>query len=217
MQIQQAKDLTTEKVTCLIYAPPGMGKTTLLGELEGRTLILDIDKGTSVLKGKENIDVIRVSEDLHEMKEVLDFLKAKNEYQNLALDSLSEMERAMLAYYGRIGNNNGVPDQGSYQRVDFKIIDWCRRFRELPCNLFLTAWESYKDMVASSGEKYLQAYPMIRDKNMNTLCGLCDIVGQIVVKDDERIVKLKSTAGGIAKDRIFKRDFCKFGEILGGN
>ena len=214
MQILKAKELSMDKITCLIYAPPGMGKTTLLGMLPGKTLILDIDNGTSVLSGNENVDIVRVSEDLREMKEVYDYLQNKCEYQNIALDSLSELERAMLAYYGRIGNNNGVPDQGSYQRVDFKIIDWCRRFRELPCNVFFTAWEIYKEIIALSGEKYLQAKPMLREKNIDNLCGLCDIVGQIVSKEDERFIRLKGTTGAVAKDRIFKRDFCTFKEFM---
>ena len=49
MQILKATDLTEGKLTALIYGTPGMGKTTLLGTLPGRTLIIDVDKGTSVL------------------------------------------------------------------------------------------------------------------------------------------------------------------------
>lgn len=49
-----AAELEREKVTAFIYAPPGMGKTTLLGSLPGKTLIIDVDRGTSgfARKGK---------------------------------------------------------------------------------------------------------------------------------------------------------------------
>ena len=216
MKILKAKDLHEEKVTAMIYGTPGMGKTTLLGMLPGKTLIIDVDRGTSVLKGSDNIDIIRLSEDLKELPEIFKELQSKCDYKNVCIDSLSELERGMLAYYGRIGNNNGVPDQGSYQRVDFKIVDWCRQFRSLPCNFFLTAWEKQSEIIAVTGEKYTQARPMLRDKNTDNLCGLCDLVGRIVVdtKNNERYVVLEGSATTIAKDRINKRKYCKFDEVL---
>ncbi|MBR0221108.1 MAG: AAA family ATPase [Synergistaceae bacterium] len=216
MQILKAKDLTQDKITALFYAPPGLGKTTLLGTLKGKTLIIDVDRGTSVLTGSENVDIIRLSEDFSELPEILKELQAKCDYNNVCIDSLSELERGMLAYFGRIGKNNGVPDMQSYQRVDFKIVDWCRQFRSLPCNMIFTAWEKQAEVIAVTGEKYTQARPQLRDKNIDNVCGLCDIVGQILVspKDGERYVKLEGDQNTVAKDRIKKRKFMKFGEEL---
>ena len=218
MQILKATDLTEGKLTALIYGTPGMGKTTLLGTLPGRTLIIDVDKGTSVLRGNESVDIVRLSEDLHEIPEILKELHGKCEYDNVCIDSLSEFERGMLAYYGRLGNNNGVPDQGSYLRVDYKLVDCCRQFRALPCNVFFTAWEMQKEITSVTGEKYSQARPLLREKNTDNICGLCDLVGQVVMnpKDGERYVRLESSMAVIAKDRIHKRKYCKFDEILSG-
>ncbi len=216
MQILKAKDLKQEKITALFYAPPGLGKTTLLGMLKGKTLIIDVDRGTSVLGGNESVDIIRLSENFSELPEILKELQAKCPYDNVCIDSLSELERGMLAYFGRMGKNDGVPDMGSYQRVDFKIVDWCRQFRALPCNVIFTAWEKQSEVVAITGEKYTQARPMLRDKNIDNVCGLCDIVGQIVVspKDGERYIRLEANQNVVAKDRIKKRQFLKFGEEL---
>ena len=214
MQILKAESLTTDKITALIYAPPGMGKTTLLGGLPGKTLIIDIDRGTSVLSGNPNVDIVRLSDDLHEMNEILSELKSKCEYQNVALDSLSELQQGMLAYLGRIGKNNGVPDMQAYGRVDIRIIDWCRQFRALPCNVFFTAWEIQKEIVLPSGEKTLQARPLIRDKIVDNICGLCDLVGQIVMSDNERYILLEGSTNVVAKDRLFKRKYCKFEEVI---
>ena len=214
MQILKAESLTADKITALIYAPPGMGKTTLLGGLPGKTLIIDIDRGTSVLSGNPNVDIVRLSDDLHEMNEILSELKSKCEYQNVALDSLSELQQGMLAYLGRIGKNNGVPDMQAYGRVDIRIIDWCRQFRALPCNVFFTAWEIQKEIVLPSGEKTLQARPLIRDKIVDNICGLCDLVGQIVMSDNERYILLECSTNVVAKDRLFKRKYCKFEEVI---
>ena len=216
MEILKASKLEENKLTALIYGIPGMGKTTLLGMLPGRTLIVDVDKGTSVLRGNEHVDIVRLSEDLQEIPEILKELQAKCEYSNVCIDSLSEFERGMLAYYGRMGNNNGVPDQGSYLRVDYKLVDCCRQFRALPCNVFFTAWEMQKEITAETGDKYTQARPLLRDKNVDNICGLCDLVGQIVEnpKDKNRYIRLEGGTGAIAKDRILKRKYCKFEEVL---
>ena len=86
----------------------------------------------------------------------------------------------------------------------------------MPCNVFFTAWEEQEEIIATTGEKFTQARPLIRDKIVDNICGLCDIVGQIVTsaKDGERYVRLEGSNNAVAKDRIYKRQFCKFEELI---
>ena len=216
MQILKPKDLTSDKATCLIYGIPGMGKTTLLGMLPGKTLIVDIDKGTRVLSECENVDIVRISEDLHEIPEILNELRTKCPYQNVAIDSLSELERSLLTFYGRQGSNKGVPGIQDYGRANYKIMDLCRQFISLPCNVFFTAWEEQDEIIASTGEKFSQARPLIRDKIVANICGLCDIVGQVLIsqKDGKRYIRLEGSNEAFAKDRIYKRQYCGFEELI---
>ena len=56
---------------------------------------------------------------------------------------------------------------------------------------------------------------MLRDKNTDNVCGLCDLVGRIVAnKEGERFLMLEGNMNAIAKDRLFKRKFCKFEEVI---
>ena len=215
MQILKAKDLKEEKVTALFYGPPGIGKTSALGALPGKTLIIDVDRGTSVLKGSENVDIVRLTEDLSGLPEILKELSAKCTYDNVCIDSLSELERGMLAFFGRMGKNDGVPQLQDYGRVNYKLVDYCRQYRALDANIIFTAWEDRREIVAPTGEKYTQCCPLLRDKVVDNVCGLCDIVGQIVTgKDGERFIRLEGSQGVVAKDRLKKRKFMKFGEAL---
>lgn len=216
MQILKAEEMKIEKVTALIYAPPGFGKTTLLGMLPGRTLIIDVDRGTSVLAGNPNVDIVRLSADLAELPQACEMLEKKCDYQNVALDSLSELERAMLTAYGREGKNDGAPEQSHYLKVQFKLADYCRRLRALPSNTLFTAWEQQKEIIAQTGEKHTQARPLLGDKTVDIICGLADLVGQLIIsqKDGERYVRLKGSSTVVAKDRLKKRDYCTFEELI---
>ena len=217
MIITNAKDIKHNNLSVLIYSPPGMGKTSLLGSLPGKTLIIDVDKGTSVLAGNENVDIVHFSDSLNEMKEIFPELQRNNPYRNICVDSLSELERSMLARLGAEGRNHGVPAQCDYLRVDYNIINWCRQFRAFNSNIFFTAWASFIEVTAPSGDKFTRCVPMLRGKNSENICGLCDIVGYITANPEngERFIRLESSASVIAKDRIFKRKFCKFEEVLG--
>ena len=59
-EIKSTKDvLTNNGIKVLIFANSGFGKTSTLGTLEGKTLLLNVENGTLVLKDKD-IDVINI-------------------------------------------------------------------------------------------------------------------------------------------------------------
>ena len=215
MNIIKASELTTPHITALIYGTPGMGKTTLLGALRGRTLIIDADKGTSVLAGNDHVDILRLSEDFKEIPELMKELKASCSYENVCLDSLSELERSILTRLAA-KNNTGIPSLQDYGKVNNSLLNICRMLRELPANIFFTAWEQYTEIFSTSGEKYTRIEPMIRKTNMENVCGLCDVIGRIYVDKDseERMVWLEGRPNIIAKDRIHKRSRCGFTELI---
>ncbi|MBR1436958.1 MAG: AAA family ATPase [Synergistaceae bacterium] len=217
MEILKSQDLKKPTISVLIYGTPGMGKTTLLGSQQGRTLIIDIDRGTNVLVGCENVDVVRVSENVKELQEILRELQENCDYDNVCLDSLSELERSILTTLS-IRNGTGSPSLQDYTKTNNYVLNCCRQLRGLQANVMFTAWEKCVEITAPSGEKYTRLVPMLRDKNMENICGLCDIVGRIYTDREtgERKVWLEGRPEVIAKDRIYKRKCCKFEEVLNG-
>lgn len=159
--------------------------------------------------------MLRLSDDFREVPELVKQLKASCPYDNVCLDSLNELERAVLARLAST-NSAGIPTWQDYGKVNSSIMNICRQLRDINANIFFTAWEQYTEVIAPSGEKYSRIEPMIRDKNMNNVVGLCDIVGRLYVdrETDERRVWLEARPNVIAKDRVYKRRMCDFGDVI---
>lgn len=92
--IKKASDSLQHGLKVLLYAVSGTGKTTMVGTLPGKTLLLNAENGTLVLKecdNADNIDIIDVKT-TSELSEVYLALKSGElKYDNVVLDSLSEI------------------------------------------------------------------------------------------------------------------------------
>lgn len=223
IEVKKATDIKGLKSTILVYAKPGTGKTTALGTLPGKTLVLDVDRTSGVLKGKENIDIIEVDNlmPLESMSEII--VEFKNglidQYDNIAIDNLSELERCILAEYGANGKNDGVPAIGDYQKYQFKVANLIRRLKGFNKNLILTAWEVLEPVTSPTGEQYTRFIPKLQSKIVDNICGLCDVVAHLeIIAEGERAFRLDATKNIYAKNQRDDRKACKDNElILGGD
>src|SRR5699024_1814818 len=145
LKVTKATELKRDNVTYLIYANPGVGKTSSLKYFPGKKLVIDIDRSSSVLQGEEDIDVLSLN--THDIwNQWMDTIKllqenAKN-YDILAIDNISELFRSVLTQLGREGKNNRVPGMDAYQRADFVLMDSFRALQSLGKTLVFTAWET---------------------------------------------------------------------------
>lgn len=223
MKITKATDLTNENATYLIYAQPGNGKTTSIKFLPGKTLVIDVDRSSKVLKGTPNIDIAQV--DTHEMwDEWMSIVKelvngaAKN-YDNIVVDNISELFRSTLANLGRKGNNNRVPSMADYQRVDFTLLDSLRALQKLDKRLVLTAWETSDTWIEPNGQSFNRAMPDIRKSILTNFLGLCDVIARLVVVENEdgsirRGFIMESSPNIFAKNRLDERRGCSVEELI---
>jgi phage nucleotide-binding protein len=215
---KNATDIVKQGKTYLLYANPGMGKTHTLRYLPGKTLVLDIDRTSQVLKGEENIDIIYVdNQKTWEYWEALlsHLNDIKGKYNNIVIDNVSELERCLLSHLGFIGRNQGVPSQGDYQKMQFRVVNSFRWMKNLADIIVFTAWETTDLYTTAEGQQYNRSYPQVNAKIINNVLGLCDVVGRLMFNaESERGFVLEATNSIYAKNQLDDRKGCKQEEIF---
>lgn len=221
LKINKATEIKAAKGTYLIYGPPGMGKTTSLKYLPGKTLVLDVDRTTKVLKGCKNIDIAEVDNIKtfeHWTSILKDMVENKEKYaiyDNIAVDNVSELERCILSDLGSQGKNKGVPAQGDYQYMQFKLVNSLRYMKNVGSNLIWTAWETTDSYTDSNGQQFNRSFPQINQKIINNVLGLCDVVGRLMINSDgERGFALTATNSTFAKNQLDDRKGCLQEELI---
>lgn len=219
MQINKATDIKTDKGTYLIYGAPGKGKTTSIKYFPGKTLVLDVDRTSRVLKGEADIDIVYIDNEntWEDWGKTITELSQNfvGKYDNIVVDNVSELERCILSSLGSAGKNNGVPSQADYQYMQFKLVNSLRYMKNLGSNLIWTAWEEIDLWTDADGSSYNTALPQINRKIRNNVLGLCDVVGRLMVKEDgERGFILSATDSTYAKNQLDDRKGCVQSELI---
>lgn len=213
--ITSATEITETKASYMIYGSPGTGKTHTLNFLDGKSLYIAVDKTQYPLKGNENIDILdfNTHEAWTEWAELMKFLSKSdlNKYDNIIIDNVSELFRSMLGNLGRDGKNQRVPEMRHYQQVDFFIIDSFRFMQSLGKRLVFIAWETNDEYHSEGGQMFTRTMPDIRDKILNNIMGLCQVVGKLAIneKTKNRGLYLLATPSIYAKNQLDNRTHCK--------
>lgn len=240
MELKKIGEMKNAPYTALLYCAPGVGKSTAIGLIaeasEGNTLVLDVDRTISrtlakkeVVKDTSKVLISQVenrgkntdagisgtfaswTETLEELTP--EFIK-KNGIKTIAVDNISELERCILSDLGAQGKNKGVPAQADYQYMQFKLVNSLRYMKELGVNIVWTAWEDVRSIVHPDGTQYSQLIPKMSLKIVDNICGLCDVVGKILVnKEGKHGILLEATQNIYAKNQIDSRKGCKVEEF----
>lgn len=220
LEVTPGTDIATEKACYLIYAAPGVGKTSAAKYFKGKTLVIDIDRTTRVLKGCKNIDIYyqNIVDAWTEWGETLKKLQGSDlsKYDTIFIDNISELERCILASLGRDGNNGRIPSQKNYLQMQFYLVDSIRFLKTLGKNIVISAWETSDIWINEDGQQYNRAYPFISQKILNNVMGLCDVVARLVYnpKTDSRGFYLQPTPSVYAKNQLDDRKFCLQGDLM---
>lgn len=220
IKITKATDINrTENWRVLLYGKPGLGKTSAIKGLSGKTLVLDLDGSSRVLAGLKNVDVISFNreEPIQSMKEFLNESKNLiNGYNTLVIDNLTAFEKDWFVTRGlnsKNGIRNEIQDYGDYTNYFLRLIS---KIYSLSINIYATAWESKRDVDLEDGTKLTEYIPDVRNQVLNQLLGLTDVVGRIQVNPTThgRGAILEGSDGVYAKNRLDERIACKIEDLF---
>jgi phage nucleotide-binding protein len=217
LNIQKATEVAkTDGLTILLYAEAATGKTSFLGTLPGKVLVIDFEKGTMPLNKCKNVDIVRVKDDFSNWKDICEFVEGKNDYDWICLDSASDLYTHMMLRYGAAGKNDGVNSLQDYGRAYNKIKMYMRFFRDLRAlgkNVVVTALETLINEQQSDGLTVNRVYPDLPHKITGDIVALFDIVARIEISEKKdsigkRYLRLDKSPKIMAKNRLNNKKFC---------
>jgi len=236
MKVTSASKLSrTKNWRIVIYGKPGVGKTSSIKFLKGKSLVLSLDNSQRVLSGLPNVDVwkdpdLPEEEDElsfdreHPSDSIVKFMRDEKEicdnYDNLVIDNVSSFQKDWFVEQGRKSKNgirNEIGDYSSWTNYFARIITSIYLFRNI--NILVTAWEGVEEVTADSGQSFQRYTPELRDSVRDGFLGLSNIVGRLVINPSTggRGVILEGNDTVFAKNQIDNRkasaieDLFKFG------
>lgn len=219
--------LANSGLSAIIYGESGIGKTHFCGTLPGKTLIIAAEaNGIKTLMRSQNIDNIEV-ENLPEPGKNQADTTAKYDkffenlllkdlpYDNVVLDSATELANQLMINKTDLTKNGGAPGQHTYLEVQWAMRRYLRTLRDLATlrnkNVIITALESELILAQTLDAASSKTHPALTGKKLSPEAeGLFDIVGRVEkLPNGTRYIRLEGNETCVAKDR-FGRKACVF-------
>ena len=204
--------------TALIHGASGAGKTYNALQLPGKKILLSTDGSyylaATVARDLDVVDVTRFTKDKAGnekcFSEQFEDAVAKKP-QHIIIDNLSDLIDAWVL------DLKASPNASQDPRKDYNVVyEAIRRLvrRALSCgvNVVFTAWTRVEERTQPSGDIVQHYEPQIPSKILNSVCGLCNLVGYVSTQDVNGTktwyYDLTGSDQLLAKDQLWGRKAC---------
>ena len=188
LEIVQAGNTIDRGISFIIYANPGVGKTTMAATLPpDETIFINFEAGLGPLLGT-NHHVFNVGGDdeLSKLEEIYKFLATETHpFKYVVLDNISEMEQWILLSLTR-RRDKEFTEIKEYGDGAFKLKSYIRLFRDLVykgITVVMNAWEFPMDIRNSDGRVLTMTFPKMAKRIAPEAVGIVDVCGHLRVSD----------------------------------
>lgn len=222
-------------ISAIIYGESGIGKTHFIGTLPGKTLIIaaeangikTLEKFPEEIKKNLSVDFLptpgkSIEATSAEYNKYFDSLIIQDmPYDNIVLDSATELASMLLIQRTDINKNGGSPTQKNYGDVISCMKRYLRILRDLAIikgkNVLILALEAEITLAQSAdGQSASKTHPgMIGKKFTPEAEGLFDIVAHMEKRSDgSRVFRLEGNEVFVAKDRFGRKGCVADGKVF---
>lgn len=198
-------------ISMIVYANPGIGKTTLSTTLPPEdTVIINCEAGIGPLLGKDHWLIDFQASCKNNQKDVpenlgclLGALRADKTIRNVVVDNISELLNLALIE-STVKRSKLMPEKSEYGENSFRAHDWIHQFRDLTFygkNVFILAWETAVEITRNDGVVVTQTVPMIGKRTAYTSAGIVDVCARLEVDQgtDTRWLRLRPSEQYLTK------------------
>jgi len=200
-------------ISCIIYANPGAGKTTLATTLPpDETIIINAEGGLGPLLGKGHtvfhlLGHIKEGEFEKTLDGFYKYLRTEEHpFKYVVLDNISEIENQLILHITQ-RHGKEAPTLREYGDSSYKIKQWVHQFRDLVyhgMNVVFNAWEFPVEIRNVEGNIVTLICPKLSKSIIPMACGCVDVVGHLEVheKTGKRWIRLRPNDQYLCKSQF---------------
>jgi phage nucleotide-binding protein len=204
---EKVGDKIDRGVSILIYADPGVGKTTLATTLPvGETLIINTEAGLGPCLGTGHY-VFNLDQNLKQLQKLYEEIaNEKHPFKYIVLDNISELQdwMVMTLTQSRGKDFTEIREHGDTGQ---KMREYLHLFRDLVfkgITVVFNAWEYPLEIETGPEVNVTKLFPKLYKRIAPEICGIVDIVGHLEMyeKTGERFIRLEGNSKLIAKSQF---------------
>jgi phage nucleotide-binding protein len=169
----------------IIYADPGVGKTTLATTLPAdETLIINTEAGLGPVLGKGHTVFNLHGDQVEQIDDLYRYLRTQeNAFKYIVVDNISELEQWVILSLTK-KRNKEFTEIREYGDAAFKMRQILRDFRDLVYQgktVVFNAWEFPLEIKNNDGVVITKTFPKLGKSIAPQACGIVDAVAHLEV------------------------------------